>query len=84
MAQDCTHIDTGLVEGRGKWNRQKSLLAIVGKEQVTTATKLKVFDGTWHCLLVLPLPGTQLVRCTDLRSPLQHTVCGNKFDIYRM
>ena len=62
VVQDCTHVDTGLVDGRGKWNRQKSLLAIVGKEQVTMATKLKVFDCSWHCLLMLPLPNTQLVR----------------------
>ena len=65
VVQDCFHIDTGLLEGRGKWNRQKSLLAIVGKEQVTAATRLKVFDCSWHCLLVLPLPSTQLVRWTD-------------------
>ena len=62
MVQDCTHVDTGLVDGRGKWNRQKSLLSIVGKEKVTTATKLKVFDCSWQCLLMLPLPTTQLVR----------------------
>ena len=62
VVQDCTHVDTGLLEGRGKWNRQKSLLAIVGKEQITAATKLKMFDSSWHCLLMLPLPSTQLVR----------------------
>ena len=66
VVQDCTHVDTGLVEGRAKWGRGRSLLAIVGKERVTTATKLKVFDCSWHCLLALSLPGSQLVRCTDV------------------
>ena len=39
--QDCTHVDTGLVDGRAS-GIGKITLAIVDKEQVTTATKLKL------------------------------------------
>ena len=56
----CRHWAFGWM---GKQNRQKSLLAIATcKEQVTPATKLKVFDCSWHCLLMLSLPNTLLVR----------------------